>query len=76
MPCCQKDLSLPTYGLIAFFFVGHEVLGFKTTLVLGFGFLAAMLVLSIAAVLLQSWRRRRIVRTTPQTGGDRPVTFR
>lgn len=73
MPCCQKDLSLPTYGLIAFFFVGREVVGLRTTMVLGFAILAATLALSIAVLLLQSWRRKGDCSPTPQTGGDERV---
>jgi uncharacterized membrane protein (GlpM family) len=73
MPCCQKDLSLPTYGLIAFFFVGQEVLGLKTTLVFGLALVGATLVLSIAAMLFASWRKLRKNRRMPpkRVGIDR-----
>ena len=58
MSCCQTDISLPTYGLIALLFVGREVVGLEQTLLLGFGVVIAGVLLSIGLALLGSLRTR------------------
>jgi hypothetical protein len=77
MPCCQHDLSLPTYGLIGLIFVGREVTGLRTTLLFALCLVAVLLVLSILAELpgaLQRWRTKRWAQDAQDGGSTSEVS--
>lgn len=59
MPQTHHDLSITGYALIGLFFIGHEILGLRTTLFLGLALAGLLLAVSLVAALVAHLHQNR-----------------
>lgn len=66
MPETDHDLSITGYALIGLFFVGHEILGLRTTLFLALALAGLLLAVSLVAALVMHLRQNRRTMRRPR----------
>lgn len=72
MPSIHHDLHVTSYGLIGVLFVGQEVVGLGTAMLVALAFIGLLIAISLAASLVSYLRQSRIVPPPPKQVGRRP----
>jgi len=66
MPDTDHDLSITGYALIGLFFVGHEVLGLRTTLFLVLALAGLVIAVTLVAALITHLHQNRRSASRPR----------